>query len=415
MKPKNITSKLAWRNVWRNKRRTLLTLLTIMVGCAMIIFMNAIGKGGHDQMIEDAVALNAGHIQIHEKGFWENQTLDYAFEPSSELLDRLGNDSRIAAFAERVMTGGLLSFGDNTRGMLIQGVDPEHEKQVSNLHTKIMPGGRFLTPEDTTHAVIGETLAKNTGVRIGDQIAMISQGFDGSIAAERFTVVGRFRSGTPDYDRELILIPLTQAKETFTMMGFIHSIAIRLDDASYLPQVRESLLSLTSRDETQLEVMGWDELMPELVQFIVMDDISAYIFIFILFMIVAFGVLNTIQMSVFERTREFGVMLSIGTLPGQITSMILLESVIISIIGIIFGIILGYGISLYFQINPMDYSSYAKEMAVWGVATTIFPAKTTSLNIIVTSILTFVLAVLFSVFPARRAAKLNPVEAIRKL
>lgn len=414
MKTETIVTKLAWRNVWRNKRRTLLTLLTIMVGCAMIIFMNSIGKGGHDQMIEDAVALNTGHIQIHEKGFWDNQTIDYAFEPAPDFLEGLRKDPRIAALAERVMAGGLLSFRDNTRGMIIQGIDPEQERQVCNLYQKISTG-RFLRSGDTTHTVMGATLAKNIRAKVGDKIAMISQGFDGSIAAERLEIVGIFESGNPMYDREMILIPLSQATETFTMMGYIHSVLIRLEDPENLSQVKEKIVSLTAQNEAELEVMGWDELMPELVQFIVMDDISAYIFIFILFMIVSFGVMNTIQMSVFERIREFGVMLSIGTLPGQITRMILLESAFISIIGVALGILLGYLVSFYFQLNPMDYSSYADELSVWGLSTTIFPTKTTSANVIGTSLLTFLLALIFSLFPARRAAKLNPIEAIRKL
>ncbi|MCP4351722.1 MAG: ABC transporter permease [Desulfobacterales bacterium] len=415
MKSQNISAKLAWRNVWRNKRRTLLTLLTIMIGCAMIIVLNSFATGGHEQMIEDAVALNAGHIQIHEKGFWDNLTIDYAFEPSLKLLESLSKDQHINSFAERVIAGGLLSFNDSTRGMMIQGIDPDKEKQVSNLHTKIHPGGRFLTSEDTTHAVIGNVLAKNSGTGVGDEIAMISQGFDGSIAAERFTIVGIFESGNPEYDRGLILIPLSQAKETFSMMEFVHSIVIRLNNSSDLDKVKQKIVTLTSQGETKLEVMGWEELMPELVQFIVMDDISAYIFDFILFLVVAFGILNTIQMSVFERTREFGVMLSIGTLPNQITFMVILESVIISFLGIFLGVVIGYGISWYFHINPIDYSSYADEMAVWGISTMIFPAKTTLLNVAVTSLLTFILGVVFSIFPARRAAKLNPIEAIRTL
>lgn len=412
MKSQNITSMLAWRNVWRNKRRTLLTLLTIIVGCAMIIITNSVATGGHEQMIEDAVALNAGHIQIHEKGFWDNMTIDYAFKPSPELMVLLGKDPHIEGYAERVVAGGLLSFKDNTRGMVIQGIDPEREQQVCNLHEKILPGGRFLVAEDSTHAVIGKTLAKNSDTAAGDEIVMISQGFDGSIAAEKFTIVGIFESGNPEYDRELILIPISLAKETFSMMGFIHSMVIRVDKSSNLSKVKENIINL---GETKLEVMGWDELMPEIVQFIVMDDMGAYIFDFILFMVVAFGILNTIQMSVFERTREFGVMLSIGTLPRQITSMILLETVIISFLGILIGVALGYGISLYFQIHPLDYSSYSEEMAVWGISTMIFPAKTTLLNVGVTSLLTFMLGVLFSIFPARRAAKLNPIEAIRTL
>lgn len=197
------------------------------------------------------------------------------------------------------------------------------------------------------------------------------------------------------------------------MMGYVHTLALRLHESSQTGAVRAGLLKTVDRE--RVEVMGWDELMPELVQFIVMDDVGAYIFDAILFMVVAFGILNTIQMSVFERTREFGVMLSIGTNPRQIVSMVLVESVFISLLGIALGLLSGYGLSYYFQLNPIDYSSFSEEMAVWGMATTMFPADTTALNLGMTALITMTLAMLFSIFPARRAAKLNPVEAIRHL
>ncbi len=413
MREVGIATKLAWRNVWRNRRRTILTLLTIVVGCAMIIFMNALSKGGHDQMIEDAIGLNTGHIQIHEKGFWENQTIDYALRTSPEMLRVITSNRRIAGYSIRVITGGLLSFKENTAGAVVQGIDPELEMSASNLHTKILPGGRFLNSADRTEILMGEILAKNIGASVGNSISMISQGFDGSIAAERLTVVGLFRTGNPEYDRTLLVIPLTQARETFSMMDYVHTITIRLVDSQYMEEVKNALSSVVHPD--RIEVMGWDELMPELVQFIVMDDVGAYIFDFILFMVVAFGILNTIQMSVFERTREFGVMLSIGTRPGQVVRMVLMESVFISLLGIALGVALGYAASYYFKINPLDYSSYAEEIAVWGVNTAVFPADTTLLNIAVTSLLTFVLSFLFSIFPARRASRLKPVEAIRHL
>jgi putative ABC transport system permease protein len=413
MREAGIVTKLAWRNVWRNKRRTILTLLTIVVGCTMIIFMNALAKGGHDQMIEDAVGLNTGHIQIHEKGFWENQTIDYAIKVTPEILRAIKSNPQISGYSFRVITGGLLSYKENTAGAVIQGIDPDLEMAVSNLHNKILPGGRFLKSADKTEIVMGDTLAKNIGASVGSSISMISQGFDGSIAAERLTIVGLFRTGNPEYDRILLIMPLAQAKETFTMMDYIHSVTIRLIDSQYMDEVKSTIQAITSPD--RVEVMGWDELMPELVQFIVMDDVGAYIFDFILFMVVAFGILNTIQMSVFERTREFGVMLSIGTQPGQVVKMVLMESVFISLLGIVLGVALGYVISYYLKINTIDYSSYAKEIAVWGVNTSIFPTDTTLLNIAVTSLLTFVLSFLFSIFPARRASRLKPVEAIRQL
>jgi len=410
-----IIIKLAWRNIWRNKRRTILTLLTIVVGCAMIILMNALAKGGHDQMIEDAVALNTGHIQIHEKGFWDSQTIDYAFKPNEELISTLEGHEAVAGFSRRVHAGVLVSLEDVSKGAMVEGVEPGRERSVTNLHQKILPGGRFLKDDDSTHVVMGEILAKNLKVKEGDRISIISQGFDGSIAAEYLTIVGIFKSGNPEYDRTLMMIPLSQAMKTFSMMGYINSLVIRLDDPGQMDEVIAACKNVTEEYPYPLEVMGWETLMPELVQFIVMDNVGAWIFDFILFMVVAFGILNTIQMSVFERTREFGVMLSIGTQPSQVVAIVLAETMFISLVGILIGSIIGIGGSIYLHFNPIDYSAYAEEIAVWGVNTTIFPATVTVANVVVTGLITFVLAVLFSIFPARRAARLDPVEAIRTL
>lgn len=405
--------RLAWRNVWRNKRRTVLTLMTVLVGSAMIIFMNAFAKGGHDQMIEDAVSVNTGHIQVHERGYWENRTIDYAFRVDGSLLERLRGDGRVAGCSMRVNADGLLYHGDTTAGAMIQAVDPRFETRVTDIHGRILPGGRYLAAGDRKHIVMGHILAKNLGAAVGGTVSMISQGFDGSIAAEKLTVVGLLNSGNPEYDRALVIMPLAQAEETFTMMGYVHSLVIRLSGISHMEAVLGDLRALV--DSERVEVMGWDELMPELVQFIVMDDVGAYIFDFILFMVVAFGILNTIQMSVFERTREFGVMLSIGTSPGQVVGMVLCESFMISVLGVILGLSLGTGLGHYFKIHPLDYSSFSKEMAVWGISTTMFPADVTLLNVSVTSAVTLALSLLFSLFPARRASRLNPVEAIRHL
>ena len=408
-----IILRLAWRNVWRNTRRTVLTLLTIVVGCGMIILMNAIAKGGHDRMIEDAVSQGIGHIQVHEKGFWDNQTIDYAFVPPQALIDALVSNPAVGAYAMRMQAGALLSSPANTAGTLIQGVDPVKERLVSNIHEKILPGGRFLDKGDTASAVLGEKLAKNLGVKAGDEVAFISQGFDGSIAAERLKVAGLFRTGTPDIDRGLMLMPLGFADTAFSMMGHVHSVAVKLREPAAMRGVIAELERV--RSDAPLEVMGWDALMPVLVQFIAMDDVSAWIFDFILLMLVAFGILNTIQMSVFERTREFGIMLSIGTRPSQVVSMVLAESAIISVMGVALGVMLGYASSWYFFVNPIDYSSYSEEIAVWGLSTTVFPADATWLNMSVTGGFTFLFAMIFSIFPARRASRLRPVEAIRQL
>ncbi len=155
--------------------------------------------------------------------------------------------------------------------------------------------------------------------------------------------------------------------------------------------------------------------MPELVQFIIMDDVSGYLFDLMLFLVVAFGILNTIQMSVYERTRELGIMKAVGTTPGQIIALVMTETLFIAVIGVVLGITLGAGISYYFTVHPIDYSQFAEEIAVWGITTTIFPATVTIANIMVTGVLTLVVSILFCIFPARRASRLHPVEAIRHI
>lgn len=379
----------------------------------MIILMNAIAKGGHDRMIEDAVSMGTGHIQIHEKGFWEDQTIDFAFVPDQSLIHALDNNSAVAGYAPRVQAAALLSSSSSTAGALIQGIDPERERLVSNLHEKILRGGKFLEKHNPDGAVLGEKLAKNLGVKPGDEISFISQGFDGSIAAEKLIITGLIRTGVPEYDKMLMLMTIDRAKSAFSMGDYIHALAVRLSRPDRMKDVLNELKSVQSA--VPLEIMGWDELMPVLLQFIIMDDVSAWIFDFILLMLVAFGILNTIQMSVFERTREFGIMLAIGTRPSIVVAMVLVESAIISTIGAIIGMAIGYGTSYYFFINPFDYSNFADELAVWNISTTVFPADATWLNMSATAAFTFLFAMLFSIFPARRAAKLKPVEAIRHL
>lgn len=404
---------LAWRNVWKNRRRTVLTLLTIMVGSSMIIFFRATQDGSYEAMIEDSIAANTGHLQVHEKGFWTNMSIDYAFIPEGPVMTYIKKSPDVFATSRRVHAAGLVSYENNTFGALIQAVEPDREKLVSTLHKTILPGGRYLTGDDGKQIIIGETLARNLGVKVGYTISMLSQGFDGSIAAGTFTVAGIFKTLNPRYDQALIIMPLSTAIETFTMMDYITSVVIRLKHTSDMEHVRKEMRALP--DTKKLEIMGWDELTPELIQAIVMDKVSGYFFYLILLAITAFGVLNTVQMSVFERTREIGIMMAIGTRPGQIVRLVLMESVFISLIGVFLGIILGSSLSYYFYIHPFDFSDYQKEMEVFAQVTTVFPAKLTAVNVLVTSILTFLFGVLFSILPARRASKLNPIKAIRQL
>jgi ABC-type lipoprotein release transport system permease subunit len=408
------TLTLAIRNLFRNRRRTILTLIIVILGCAAIIFFNAWTKGSHDQMISDGALLNAGHIQVHKKGFWAKQNVSDTMQPPQTLYDFLDKDNeKIMGYGRRIYETGLIAYKENTTGIQILGVEPQKELIVTDLKSKILPGGRFLRQDDTTSAIIGGTLAKNMSLKVGNTFSIIAQGLDGSISAEKLTVVGLFNSGDPEYDQTLILMPFEQAKQTFSMGDDFHSIILRLTSLEHLESTVQSIRKITGT--TNYEIMGWDTLMPEIAQFCILDDGGEYIFAFILYIVIAFGVFNTIQMGVFERTREFGVMLSIGTTPGQIVKMILIESFIISSIGIFIGIVLGVIISYIFKIYPIDFSAFSKDISYLKLSVKLLPCNATMLNISVTAVCVLFCSMFFSVFPAWRASKLNPVEAIRQL
>ncbi len=408
---------LAWRNLWKNKRRSALTLTTIAMATGMILFMNALQKGGQAQMIEDAAAANTAHIQIHEKGFWENLGIEYAFIPGKGLLsklDRLASENAIEAYSIRLHAEGLIAFKNNTSGCSIQAVDPVRELKVTRIHEKIIRGGRYLAPGDAKHLVIGKDLAKSLGVGVGDLVSMLSQGFDGSIAAENLSIVGLFQTGTPEHDRYLAFVPLGQAMETFSMMGHINSIAVRLARTDDIPPVREALRGVV--DAGSIEVMDCYELMPDLMQHLEMDRYPALVFNFILLMVALFGIFNTMQMSVFERTREFGIMLAIGTRPGQVTGMIIWEATFMAVIGVAAGLALGSLGAYYFILNPIDYSGVGDDLAVYGISSNVrYSPWVTVTNLVVTMAVVAASSVLFSLLPALKAGRMRPVEAIHHL
>lgn len=404
---------LAWRNLRRNRRRTLLTLITVIVGCGMIIFNNALFYGATLAMVEDAVSLNSGHLQIFDKGYHETRSLEYSFIPDKALLaslDDLKQKGKILGYTPRIEAPCMVSSGITTEGAIAQSIDVQTAESVISVHKNTIPGGNPLLFQNNEGVMLGATLAENLGVPHGAWVNLVSQALDGTIAAGRFKISALVKTGNPVYDATIILLPHELAKETFAMQDNISAMVVRLAKGTDADEVAGKI----SHSSGTLEIARWEKLIPEIVQFVVLDRVAGYIFSFILFAVVAFTVLNTIQMSVFERTKEFGVLLALGTSRKQVFQMVLAESLLITALGIAAGIVLGLGVSAFVERHPFDYSRFAAEFAVWGVYTTVYPAVATLQNVLITAVLTFALCGFFSLFPARRAMNLAPVEAMRQ-
>jgi putative ABC transport system permease protein len=402
--------KMAWRNVWRNKRRTLLTVAAIAFAVAISVFMRGLQRGTYEQMINNVIRINTGYLQIHKKGFWDNKTLRYTFKPDHHLSEILSRQPHITSFAQRAEADGLASAEENTNGVLIIGVDPQTE--ATTLKEKIKKG-KFLSENAPQGTIIGETLAKNLKVELGEEITLLVQGFDGSLGAGLYSVEGIFRTGDPELDRSVVFLNLKAAQELFWLGDRISQILVFVDDISNLKKVTQNLRA--ELDLNTYEVMPWDELMPELVQLIAFDNASGQLFLMLLIIVVAFGILNTVLMSVFERVKEFGVMMALGMKPKKIVGLVFIESTLLSLIGVIFGNIIGFGLNWYFSYHPISLSERLSEvMEEFGFTAQLFVKPTFSTFLEVT-LAVFVVSLIMTIYPTIKATRFRPVEALRHI
>ncbi len=400
---------LAWRNIWRNKRRTMITVAAVVFAVTLSIFTWCFAVGEHEQMINNTLKIHTGNLQVHDLGYWEDKTIYKSFTPPEELIDFLENDERIGAYVRRLNVDALISSGTDTDGVLLIGVEPERELKFSSIIKK-KSKGEYLETGDSEGIFIGETLAKNLNVDVGDGIIVICQDFYGGIGAAEYRLTGTFRSGSPDMDRSMAFIALDAAQYLLSMDDRVSEVSVFLSESRALKKVTRDIKGIVDLEE--YEVMTWDELLPELVQVIELDNVFGYVFFAMIMLVVIFGILNTILMSVMERYREFGVMMALGTKPGNLIRLILTESFFIALLGVIIGDILGFGIAYYYSVVPIDLSSYSASLETFGMDPHIY-TKLYIWVFVLTDIIIILSTLLSALYPAVKASRLKPVRALR--
>ena len=401
--------KIAWRNIWRNKRRTLLTVAAILFSVFLLSSMGSMQEGTYANMLESATKVWDGKLRIFAKGYFKRESLSKSFF-ITEKLEKLLNSSKIK-WTERIDGFALVSYKDKTYGASITGINTQREKNTTFIHTKIVKG-RFLEPGEKGVAVIGSKLADNLKVKIGDEIAVIAQGKDGSIGAKLFKIIGIFRSQLLDLDRTKILVSIEDADELFSMYGAITTVVI------YFPKGKIKLEHVKNNlekdlNDTNLEVIDWKEILPELLELIEFDRVSGYMMYAILIIIIAFGLLNTIYMTVFERRKEIAVLRAIGMKRLKIVLMIILESIYISILGAVVGFIISFPVIYHFKSNPIKISGKLAEMYESFMFVPelhfIFSIK---LILYISFIIMFI-SVTMAIFPSLRAIRENLADQLK--
>ncbi len=407
-----ITLKLAWRNVMRQKTRTWLTISAIAFCAVSILFTMAFARGGHQQLIQASVSVFTGHLQIQEEGYLDDPSLYKAFKAPHEILDELQRDERVGGVAPRIEHGGLITTEEHTTGALIVGIDPAKERKATRLFDKTSKG-RPLQQGDRDRVVLGKTLANNLEVAIDDEVQVMAQSFYGSLELRFYKVAGIVDTGTPDFDRTLVVVPIEEMRDLLQMQGLVTNVAVVLESARAKDDlVQKTREMLDGHQAGDLVVVPWEDILPEMVELLFLDNAGAVLYLLILVVVVAFIVLLTITMSVMERVKEFGVLMAMGAKPCRVFMTIMIECMIIGMVGTVLGLLIATGPCWYWSIHPIRFSSMEEAMAAFGmepeIKTILIPAMYWGAALIM-----MVITVTASVFPALRAARTRPAEAMR--
>ncbi|MBN1447025.1 MAG: ABC transporter permease [Bacteroidetes bacterium] len=398
---------IAWRNIWRNRRRSMIVLLSIVVGVAAMMFNDGLSVGMIRQMLENSIGSHVSHIQIHANGFNDNKVIQKNITDTHLVERMLDENGNIAHWSRRVVTYGLLSSALNSSGGLIVGVEPDREPEVTSIRRSIIEG-TYLTGA-SHEVVIGRKLAEKLQVGVGDKVVGMASALSGDVGSDLFRVVGIYETVSSDFDKTHMFTTLTNAQSMLELGDAVLEYAIIVDDARQVEKVTEELRYHLG---DAYEVLSYMDLLPLLVAQVDMYDQMMYIVYLIIALAMIFGIVNTMLMSVFERIQEFGVLMAIGMKNSLVFWMVMLEAVILGAIGTVVGLAIGILLILLFGSVGIDFSIFAESLTSFGVGAIIYPRLTIN-TVVSVSIIIPLTMILGALYPALRATRLQPVTAIR--
>lgn len=348
--------KMAWRNIWRNKRRTLITSASILFAVFFAILMRSIQLGTYDNMIKNVVQAYTGYIQIFDSRYQTDKSIEHSILLSEERLKNIESHEGILNALPRLESFALASTGNQTKGVMVVGTDPEKEAQLTGLSDKIIQGA-YLTRGETG-LLVTERLSRYLKAGVGDTIILISQGYHGASAADQFPVKGIVRFPSPDLDNKLIFMDLSVCQDFYSAPGMASSISIDLKSEKSMNQ---AVHRLQNQLGSGYDVRSWRKILTRLVQQIEGDNIGGIIMLAILYMVVGFGVFGTVQMMTAERQKEFGVMVAIGMQKTRLAGILVMEMLMIGLVGALSGIVLSLPIVYGLHIHPIRLSGEMAE------------------------------------------------------
>jgi len=403
--------RLAWRNLWRNKRRTWLTVSAIAFVTVLMVFLITLQLGSYDLMIDSSLRILVGQMQVQREGYLEKHQIRKVIPDAQVLANRLRDDPALKTYGIAVRAEGfaLASSGTRSFGVQVLGAEPTFEPKVSTI-PHLIKSGRWLSDAHAQEAVVGSVLAQNLKIQVGDELTLLGSAMDGSVAATILPVVGIFESGMRELDRMGLEVPLNTFQEVFGMGDNAHALVFLAPELKQLPLMHVQVASHLPK-EPKLVLVDWERLIPGLKELTQADWTTGWFMYIALIVVVTFSILNTFIMSVLERTREFGIMLALGATPLRIGTLVFTETACLALLGLGIGVGLGLVITGYLSVNGFTYPGLKELMGQYGLPGLIYPQLSfTSVLLGPAVILAFILVA--ALYPAFRIRKLEAVEAI---
>ena len=404
-----ILVKLAWRNIFRNKRRTFIASIAIGIGLTALIFLDAFMIGMSVNMIRTATASFLGEAQIHREGFRDEQEVSLTIQALDEVTANLAEEDIVEHFTQRTLAFGMITSPANVSAISLVGVHPTTEKFLS-LIDDVITEGAYFEGNNNRDIVIGAKLAEILEIGLGDRVVVtVAEAESGDLSQEMFRVSGIYHFVGDDMNSGMAFVRIEKAQEMLAIGDGIHEIAIKFTSVAHAQDPVLPFWETYSRHGN--EALSWTELMSQLTAILEITKYSKYIMGAILFLVVVFGIINTLFMSLYERMFEFGVLRAVGTRPFGMARVILFEAGALAIVSIGLGAILGFALTAVFANVGFDYTGI--EMMGVTIQEFIYPVLEVQ-QFIIYPISVFIFTIIAGLYPARYVAKMAPVDAMRR-
>ncbi|MAX82237.1 MAG: ABC transporter permease [Crocinitomicaceae bacterium] len=401
--------KIAWRNIWRNRLRSLVVIGSIVLGIWSGIFVGAFSFGMNTQRTKNTIKNNISHLQIHHKKWAKEHKLNYWIEDPKSIENYLTNSKAVKHFSSRILINGMVASAHKTAGVQITGINPEQEAQLTDLASKI-DSGNYISDKGKNSILIGEALAEKMKVKPGSKVVITFTDSDGNIISSAFKIRGFFNVTSSTLEKSMVYVRNSDLEKLLNRTESAHEFALLLNNEDQVESFHDEL----QQHFPNYRVQTWKEVAPELAYADDMMSTMLYIIIGIIILALSFGIVNTMLMAVLERKKELGMLMGIGMSKTRIFLMILFETLLLSLCGGPLGVILSYASIALSHQTGIDLSFFGAGLQSLGIDSVIYPEVMTSFYF-GTGGLVVVMAIISSIWPARRALKMNPVEAIRTI